>query len=215
MGIQDRKAREFQRREDDILQAALALSNRDDWQAVTIDQIAQKAEIGKGTVYKHFPSKDDIYARLAVTFHRLVLQRLKAIDPALPTLEKLREIVKVFWEMYSRHLEYQRVVDYCQRPDFQRSVSAETRRVMQAADGGMTEVIHGLVQQGIAEGVLPNRPLPLMLFGAQAALTGAVKLLWIGCLSGPKDPYLDELTAFILAGLTRHAPTSSRLKKPA
>src|ERR1043165_5128642 len=98
MGIRDRKAREFQRREDDILRAALALSNRDDWQAVTIDQIAQKAEIGKGTVYKHFTSKDDIYARLAVNFHRLVLQRLRAIDPALAALEKLREIVKVFWE---------------------------------------------------------------------------------------------------------------------
>ena len=58
MSIHDRKAREFQRREEDILKAALALSNRDDWQAVTIEQIAQKAEIGKGTVYKHFPSKD-------------------------------------------------------------------------------------------------------------------------------------------------------------
>ena len=120
------------------------------------------------------------------------MQRLRAIDPLLPTLEKLREIVKVFWEMYSRHLEYQRVVDYCQRPDFQRSVSVETRRVMQAADAGMTEVIHGIIQQGVAGGVLPNRPLPLMLFGAQAALTGAVTLLWIGCLSGPKDPYLDR-----------------------
>ena len=49
MSIQDRRAREFVRREQDILQAALALSNRDDWQTVTIDQIAPKAEIGKGT----------------------------------------------------------------------------------------------------------------------------------------------------------------------
>jgi hypothetical protein len=57
MGVQDRKAREFQRRADDTLKAALALSNRDDWQAVTIEQIAQKAEIGKGTVHRHFPRK--------------------------------------------------------------------------------------------------------------------------------------------------------------
>ena len=36
------------------------------------------------------------------------------------------------------------------------------------------------------EGVFPNRPIPLMLFGAQAALTGALKLLWIGCLPAPR-----------------------------
>ena len=58
------KAREFQRREDELLQAALEVSNCDDWQTVTIEQIAQKAEIGKGTVYKHFAAKGDMYARL-------------------------------------------------------------------------------------------------------------------------------------------------------
>jgi AcrR family transcriptional regulator len=214
MSIQDRKAREFERREQDILQAALALSNRDDWQTVTIDQIAQKAEIGKGTVYKHFPSKDDIYARLAVTFHRLVLQRLRGIDATLPSLERLREIIRVFWEVYGTHAEYQRVVDYCQRPDFQRSVSADTRRAMQLTDAAFTEVIHGIVQQGVTERALPNRPIPLMLFGAQAALVGALRLLWIGCLTGPKDQYLEELTAFTVAGLTRSVPPG-RTRKPA
>jgi hypothetical protein len=53
-----------------------------------------------------------------------------------------------------------------------------------------------------------------MLFGAQAALTGALKLLWIGCLSGPREQYLDELTGFILAGLARPMPASSRITKP-
>src|SRR6476659_9653335 len=100
MGIQERKAREFQRREDEILQAALSLSNRDDWQTVTIEQIALKAEIGKGTVYKHFDTKDDIYARLAASFHQLVLQRLRAIDPASSAEQKLRETIRVFWDVY-------------------------------------------------------------------------------------------------------------------
>jgi len=215
MGVQDRKAREFQRREADLLQAALALSNRDDWQSVTIDQIAQKAEIGKGTVYKHFASKDEIHARLAIQFHGVVLQRLRAINPALATGDRLREVLRTFWEVYSTHTEYQRVVEYCERPDFQRMVGADTRRRMRELGAGFAEVIAAIVRQGVVDGVLPNRPMPLLLFGAQAALVGALKLLWMGNLAGPKEPYLEELTAFVLAGLTRRTRASGRVGKPA
>ena len=214
MGVQDRKAREFQRRESDLLQAALALANRDDWQTVTIDQIAQKAEIGKGTVYKHFASKDDIYARLAIDFHRLVLRRLRAIDSG-PAIDRLRQVLGVFWEVYSTHTEYQRVVEYCERPDFKRSVGDDTRRQMQQLEASFATVIHEIVKQGITEGVLPNRPIPLLLFGAQSALVGALKLLWLGGLSGSKEPYLEELTAFVLAGLTRTSRISNRTRKSA
>ena len=143
MSIQDRRAREFQRREADLLQAALALSNRDDWQAVTIDQIAQKAEIGKGTVYKHFATKDEIYARLAIDFHRLVLRRLQAIDATSAARERLRDVLSVFWEVYSTHTEYQRVVDYCERPDFKRRVGDPVRREMQELEAAFAALIHG------------------------------------------------------------------------
>jgi AcrR family transcriptional regulator len=212
MGVQDRKGREFQRREVDLLQAALTLSNRDDWQTITIDQIAQKAEIGKGTVYKHFPSKDEIYARLALDFHRLVLARLRGIDPTLRAADGIRQVLRIFWEIYGAHTEYQRVVDYCERPDFQRRLSENTRRQMQELEAGFAAVIHGIVKQGIREGFLPDRPDSLLLFGAQAALVGALKLLWIGRLAGAKEQYLDELTAFTVAGLTRPVPRRHRTR---
>ena len=203
MGIADRKAREFQRRESDLLQAALALSNRDDWQTVTIEQIAQKAEIGKGTVYKHFSSKDEIYARLALDFHRLVLRRVLAIDASLSTTDRLKGLLRAFWDVYGTHTEYQRVVEYCERPDFKRRVGDDLRRQMQELEGSFETAIQDIVRQGVAERLLPNRSSHLALFGAQAALVGALKLRWIGCLSVPTDQYLEELTGFVLAGLTR------------
>jgi AcrR family transcriptional regulator len=215
MGIHDRKAREFQRREADLLQAALALSKRDDWQAITIDQIAQNAEIGKGTVYKHFNSKDDIYGRLAIDFHRMVLARLRAIAPGLAAIERLREVLRVFWEVYSSHAEYQHVVEYCERPAFKRFVSDDIRRQMDDLERAFTTTIYDIVKQGIAEGTLPNRPIPRLLFGAQAALVGALKLLWIGSLPAPNEQYLDELSAFVLAGLTRQERRGTQAKKPA
>ena len=89
MGIPERKERDFRRREQDILAAAIALFDRDDWLNVTIDEIAQRAEIGKGTVYLHFPSKESIYARLALDFSHELLERMREVATEVPPLERL------------------------------------------------------------------------------------------------------------------------------
>ena len=91
MGIAERKERELKRRERDILEAALRLFDRDDWQLVTVERIAQEAEVGKGTVYLHFSSKEDICGRLALDFATPLLGRLRAIDPGLPVARRLAE----------------------------------------------------------------------------------------------------------------------------
>ena len=126
MGIEDRKAREFQRREADLLQAALALSIATTGRPSRSTRSRKRPRSGKGTVYKHFAGKDDIYARLAIDFHGLVLRRLRAIDSSASTADRLRDVLRVFWEVYSTHTEYQRVVGHCERPDFKR-LGATTR----------------------------------------------------------------------------------------
>ena len=64
MGITDRKARNFKSREEDILQAALDLFAEKGVESVTIEMIAEKAEVGKGTIYKHFSGKSEIFGSL-------------------------------------------------------------------------------------------------------------------------------------------------------
>ena len=86
MSIQERKAREFNRRESEILNAALALFGRADWELVTVEEISRKAEVGKGTIYKHFESKDEIYARLALEFNRKLLAQILAATRGQPLL---------------------------------------------------------------------------------------------------------------------------------
>ena len=97
MGVQDRKEREFKRREEEILAAALALFRNDNWQAVTVEQIAEAAEIGKGTIYKHFASKDEMYARLVMDYQKHGIEKLRRIDPTLDVIQRLRAIIAVTW----------------------------------------------------------------------------------------------------------------------
>lgn len=200
MGVKDRKERDFKRREQEILAAALKLSQTDQWQWVTIEQIAQAAEIGKGTVYKHFGTKDEIYAVLAMDFHRRVVEGLEQL-PSAKFEQRVRGVVRVFWERYREGKQYQRVVQYCERQDFRRAISAETRRLFEQLDERFARITRGLMQLGIDEGLLPKKPFPLLVFGANAALYGGLHLAWGGCLEGrDSEKFLSELTDFILRG---------------
>ena len=81
-----------------------------------------------------------------------MLRRLQAIDATSAARERLRDVLSVFWEVYSTHTEYQRVVDYCERPDFKRRVGDPVRREMQELEAAFAALIHEIVKQGIAEG---------------------------------------------------------------
>jgi AcrR family transcriptional regulator len=203
MGITERKEREFLRRERAILDAALALFSTGDWQAVTVEQIADRAEIGKGTVYKHFASKDEIYARLALEFQQAALEQVARIDPSLPVIQRLRMLIAVFWEQHRQGEEYHRLVQYCERDDFRQCLPPETRAVLGAVDERFEAEVHRLLQEGIDQGILPRKPIQALVFGPMAALTGGVRMIWGGCLEqeARSGQYLEEITNFILAGM--------------
>lgn len=203
MGIQERKAREFQRREREILDAALALFNHDDWQSVTVERISRAAEIGKGTVYKHFDSKEEIYARLALDFLREIVHRLQQVSPRLGVVAQLRAMIRVYWDAHMESKEYARVVMYCSRDDFRACLREETREAFEAVDSALAEAIHPLIERGVRDGIFPSRPVPLLLFGAGAALRGGIAMAWSACPVSYFDPraHQEELTDFIIAGL--------------
>lgn len=57
MGLRERKA---QRVRDAIYDAMLALTEEHGYDAATLDQVAERAEVGISTVYRYFESKDAI-----------------------------------------------------------------------------------------------------------------------------------------------------------
>lgn len=204
MGIAERKEREFKRRERAILQAAIRLFDQDDWQMVTIERIAQEAEIGKGTVYLHFPSKEDIYGQLALDFARQLLSKLVLIDAALPPVDRLRAGIRIIFDAHRAGRRYQRIVDYCNREDFRRRLEPGIAGELQRIDEQITSAVTSIVQEGIAAGTFPDRPLQTLLWGPHATLIGAVRILAgnCSCAQPPDaDAFVDDVTRFMLAGL--------------
>jgi AcrR family transcriptional regulator len=202
MSTQDRKTREFERRGQEILVAALVLFKSDDWEAVTVEQIAQQAEVAKGTIYKHFASKDEIYARLAIDFQRRTLAQLRDVNPALPIPERFRQYMRCAWDMHLSSKELHRVFLYCSRAEFRAGLSPQVMAEMQSVDHAVSMPLQSLLAEGIDKGLFPRKPLALLLFGARSAFWGAIQLAWSGYLGDlERADYLDELTNFVLAGL--------------
>jgi TetR/AcrR family fatty acid metabolism transcriptional regulator len=60
-GPVSRKERERLARQHDILRAASELFARNGFHETTLDDIARYAELGKGTIYNYFSSKEDLF----------------------------------------------------------------------------------------------------------------------------------------------------------
>ena len=202
MSTQDRKQREFERRGQDILDAALSLFKSDDWEHVTVDAIARQSEVAKGTIYKHFASKDEIYARLAMQFQRQILWELSSIDESLPLLTRFKQHLQVAWDMHLSSKELHRVFLYCSRVEFRSRLSPELLKELQMIELAVASPTVQLVTEGIEQGVFPRKPVSQLLFGAQAAFWGGIQLIWSGYMGDVDQAHhLNELNNFLLAGL--------------
>ncbi len=76
-GFQSRRARKKATTRAQIVAAAIRLFSEHGIDAVTVDQIAATADVGKGTIYNYFQTKEDIIVAFMVDFEGAVQMRLR------------------------------------------------------------------------------------------------------------------------------------------
>jgi AcrR family transcriptional regulator len=199
MSTAERRARELERRERTLLDAAVALLDRDDWQAVTVEAIAERAEYAKGTVYRHFASKDDLYARLAADWTAGTCAALEALDADRPFEAVLRDLVAVTWRRTTGDRVHARLLARVRQPDVRRALSPEARRLLEAADARLLGLFAGTIDLGVAEGAIPPAPLEPRLFIVAALLAGATDLADQATLPDPERRVADAILATLRA----------------
>lgn len=64
MGLLERRVKEKDSRKKLILKSARALFFKKGFNKVTVDEIAKASELGKGSIYLYFDSKEEIYAQI-------------------------------------------------------------------------------------------------------------------------------------------------------
>jgi len=86
----------------EILSAATDVFARKAFHEVRADEIAAEAGVGKGTLYRYFPTKDDLfYAAVLAGFDEMdqALDELRerGEDPATALASVAREAIRIFW----------------------------------------------------------------------------------------------------------------------
>ncbi len=67
MGLLERRVKEKDSRKKLILRSARSLFFKKGFNKVTVDEIAKSAELGKGSIYLYFDSKEEIYAQILLS----------------------------------------------------------------------------------------------------------------------------------------------------
>ena len=75
----NRREREKLFRKHEIIEAALQIFAQKGYKATTLDEIAEKSEFGKGTIYNYFSSKEEIYTEIitsAIEQHQIIIRKI-------------------------------------------------------------------------------------------------------------------------------------------
>lgn len=88
------KQRMLQVREDAIIHAVNRLLAEKGFDAMTVDEVAAQVGIAKASLYKHFPSKEDLAAAAMVRVMRQAQAFINALPAEAAPVENLRAVVR-------------------------------------------------------------------------------------------------------------------------
>lgn len=91
------KAQMLQAREEAIIQSVNHLLASKGFEAMTVDEVAADVGIAKASLYKHFPSKEDLAAAAMVNVMRRAQAFLDSLPPDANPMDNLRAVVA--WTM--------------------------------------------------------------------------------------------------------------------
>lgn len=101
MGLEERRKRERENRKNAILKAARKLFFEKGFRPVTVESIARKAELSKGSIYLYYNSKEEIYSQILLNdidkFHEHIADILQSQASAAEALIRLAEIYVDFF----------------------------------------------------------------------------------------------------------------------
>jgi AcrR family transcriptional regulator len=111
LGLVERRKRERENRKNAILKAARKLFFENGFRTVTIESIAKKAELSKGSIYLYFKSKEEIYTQILLgdidKFHEHFTDILKS--PASAS-DAIMQFARIYVDLFLNDRELFRIL---------------------------------------------------------------------------------------------------------
>lgn len=202
MGVVDRKAREFQKRREDILQGAFDLFAELGIESVTMDMIAEQAEVGKGTIYKHFTSKNEIFACLVIRQGNEMVGHLSKIPRDAPVIVQIKDVMRIFWDMQVTDIRQFAVYRKCDQLLLMDEMAPEVLMEFTQQHRLKNEFIKGLVQRGIDEQIFKDGAVENFVAAAVGLFSGVFDTILAGEVR-PSEELYELLQNMVFKGFMR------------
>jgi AcrR family transcriptional regulator len=175
-----RRQKEKEDRKEAILAAAREVFFEQGIRRATVDEIAARAEVAKGTVYLYFDTKETIVAHLLLEGLDALGERLAmAYDEAFPlTAEaRLRRLAAAYLDFFQTEQDYFRLLMAFDRGHFQEAVNAQVyEMILHRSLRGLHWVVRA-IQQGVESGEFARGDPKHIAGMLWAALNGALVLI--------------------------------------
>ena len=169
-----------------ILEAALEVFSHKGFHPATMDEIAEKAGVGKGTLYRYFETKEKLFAELV----RLRLEELgttagSVIDGRDDVLTMISKYIRLYFEFFDRNQRLYRLIIQEQLDLGEQSPNEYFRKVMRAIPN-----LKRKVYEGTQQGILKDVDFQTVFYGTMGFAHGVIqKWLARDC----SYPLVDEL----------------------
>ncbi len=191
------------KRRDEILKAARILFSKKGYSGTTLDDIAKRVGITKGTIYLYFKNKEDLIASVVECELAKMLVDFNLLrGTGIPVEKKIGQIVRRIFERVGEGRELYRLLD----PDIIRmypSLRAVFRRRLKPSFEKSIRVLQETIEEGINGGVFkPYDPFKIALI-IHAMIFGLMKSWSLGAKIESTDKKLLE--DLVLTGILKKA----------
>lgn len=172
MGTKERKEREKEARREEIITAAEQVFFHKGLALATMDEIAEAAELSKGTLYLYYKSKEDLYIAVALRGTAIMerMFREAAAGDGHP-FQLLSNLGDAYLSYFKQYRNYYRMTYFFDVRDIHGMVSPEMQQECDAWSNRIWHSVVGIIQKGIDQGYLRDDTDPL-----QAGV-----MLWANC----------------------------------
>ncbi|RJQ86931.1 MAG: TetR/AcrR family transcriptional regulator [Desulfobacteraceae bacterium] len=200
MSIVQRRAKERNERIEKIQKAARKVFWKKGYHNTSVEDIARKVSVSKGTVYFYFRSKDELYVSLMIPLIEQLNFLLKEFEKNVQEgqyrngEEFIRGIVDLLIELHKFDPHALNIFQIFQLESLFSSMSEPTRDILRKIGHANFTLLQRIITQGIELGyLLPLDPVQLadMLWGS---FLGIVQLEQAKFLISKKNHLLETLT---------------------
>lgn len=149
-----RRRREREARRRLILDSAKAVFAERGFQNATVEEIADRAELAVGTLYRYFQSKEEMYVSLLFEAMEMFHERIETIRAGDTSSDKqLRAVWRFFYDFYRQQPEYYRAFMFLHNEGLPDVISAEVLNEINLRARENFRLVGRIVQAGVEAGI--------------------------------------------------------------